>query len=131
MQDTAAESRSDSNRRFNLGAAWALLAAVTGAITLMRPSADQSGQQPDPELTEKHFQVDINRASAAEFQALPEIGPKMAERIVEHRSNYGEFLDVERLDGVPGIGEKTLAQLREYLWTDSPKPRQDERLITE
>jgi len=51
--------------------------------------------------------VDVNRASAAELESLPRIGPVLAGRIVEGRP-YGRLDD---LDEVKGIGPKTLARL--------------------
>lgn len=59
--------------------------------------------------------LDINRATAAEFERLPGIGPAKARAIVEARSRIGGFDSIERLDAVPGIGAKTLERLRPYL----------------
>jgi competence ComEA-like helix-hairpin-helix protein len=56
--------------------------------------------------------LDINRASVAELQALPGIGPARAEAIVLHRVRHGPFADVEGLRGVDGIGDDTVASLR-------------------
>ena len=59
-----------------------------------------------------NFPIDINDADARTFQALPRIGPKMAERIVQFRTAKGSFSSIEELLDVRGIGEKTLEQLR-------------------
>ncbi len=61
----------------------------------------------------KAFQgkVNINTASLQQLQLLPGIGPKMAERIVAHRSQLGRFTSVEQLLDVPGIGPKKLEKL--------------------
>lgn len=59
--------------------------------------------------------LDINRATAAELEELPRIGPKTAERIISYRSTYGPFASVEDLTAVKGIGPKTLALLRPHL----------------
>jgi competence protein ComEA len=56
--------------------------------------------------------VDINAASAAELEALPGIGPVLAGRIVQWRTDNGPFSDVEILGEVSGIGDALLAQLR-------------------
>jgi len=56
--------------------------------------------------------VNINLASRAELESLPEIGPKLAGAILEHRRTHGAFLRVEDLLLVPGIGEATLQRLR-------------------
>ncbi|HEY8394856.1 MAG TPA: ComEA family DNA-binding protein [Thermaerobacter sp.] len=59
--------------------------------------------------------VDINRASAAELEQLPGIGPALAERIVADREVNGPFRRPEDLTRVAGIGEKTLARLLPYI----------------
>jgi competence protein ComEA len=57
--------------------------------------------------------VDLNAATAADLDALPGIGPVLAQRIVEHRERNGPFRSVEQLDDVPGIGPATYAELAE------------------
>jgi len=61
--------------------------------------------------------VNVNQASAAELERLPRVGPKLAERIVAHRSQHGAFKRVEDLMEVKGVGEKTFALLKPYLST--------------
>ncbi len=60
-------------------------------------------------------QVDINQATAAELERLPDIGPSLAGRIVAYRQAHGGFQRIDELLGVPGIGPKTLEALREYV----------------
>ncbi|WP_448612249.1 ComEA family DNA-binding protein [Geodermatophilus sp. URMC 60] len=59
--------------------------------------------------------VDLNTATAADLDALPGIGPVLAQRIVEHRERNGSFRSVEQLDDVPGIGPTTYAELAELV----------------
>ena len=59
--------------------------------------------------------VDLNAATAADLDALPGIGPVLAQRIVEHRERSGPFRTVEQLDDVPGIGPATYAELAELV----------------
>lgn len=61
--------------------------------------------------------VDVNRASAAELEALPGIGPALAQRIVADREVNGPFRRPQDLGRVAGIGEKTLAKLLPYITT--------------
>ena len=56
--------------------------------------------------------IDLNTASAAEFDGLPGVGPVLAGRIVAWRSQHGRFSRVEELGEVQGIGDKLLANLR-------------------
>jgi competence protein ComEA len=52
--------------------------------------------------------IDLNRATATELEALPGIGPALAERIVQYRAARGPFARVEDLADVPGIGAATM-----------------------
>lgn len=61
--------------------------------------------------------VDLNRATVADLDRLPGIGPVLARRIVEHRATHGAFRTVDELLGVPGIGERSLARLRPFVRT--------------
>lgn len=59
--------------------------------------------------------VSLNRATAQDLERVPGLGPVLAVRITNHRESNGPFLEVEDLLDVPGIGEKKLAALREYV----------------
>ena len=59
--------------------------------------------------------LDLNSATAADLDALPGIGPVLAQRIVDHRDATGRFTSVEQLDDVPGIGPTTYAELTDLV----------------
>ncbi|MDD7384212.1 MAG: helix-hairpin-helix domain-containing protein [Actinomycetaceae bacterium] len=59
--------------------------------------------------------VNINEASAQDLEALPGIGPALAQAIVSWRENNGAFASVDQLSDVSGIGEATLAKLRDHV----------------
>ncbi len=59
--------------------------------------------------------VNINTATAAELEALPRVGPKVAQRIIDYRTQHGNFKRVEEIMKVQGIGEKIFAQLRDLI----------------
>ena len=59
--------------------------------------------------------VNINTASVEELQTLRGIGVVKATDIVEYRQANGPFSRVEDLLLVPGIGPKTLEDLREFI----------------
>jgi competence protein ComEA len=59
--------------------------------------------------------IPLNLATAEELDNLPGIGPGLAQRIVERRETQGPFSDLEELQQVQGVGEKTLEKLRPYL----------------
>jgi competence protein ComEA len=55
--------------------------------------------------------VDLNSATVADLDALPGIGPVLAQRIVDWRTEHGRFTSVEQLREVTGIGESKYADL--------------------
>lgn len=59
--------------------------------------------------------IPLNRATAEELDAIPGIGPGLARRIVDRRETQGPFSEVEELQQVSGVGEKTLEKVRPYL----------------
>ncbi len=59
--------------------------------------------------------VSLNQATATELEALPGVGPVLAQRLVEHRETAGGFTSVDELLEIEGIGEKTLAGLRDHV----------------
>jgi competence protein ComEA len=61
--------------------------------------------------------VDLNRASAAELETLPGIGPAKAAAIVEHRETHGPYAEPGDIRAVSGIGEKTFQQLADRITT--------------
>lgn len=55
--------------------------------------------------------LDINRASVADLETLPRVGPVLAGRIVALRDSLGGFRDVAQLEQVRGIGPVMLEKL--------------------
>ena len=69
-----------------------------------------------PEVAENA--VNINTAPVEELEKLPDVGAKLARRIVEHREKYGRFRRPEHLILVPGFSDKRFRQLRELIRTE-------------
>lgn len=67
------------------------------------------------EPLEARFLVDINKANWPELAELPRVGETLAQRIVESRMEDGPFADHDELLRVPGIGPRTLEQMKPYL----------------
>jgi competence protein ComEA len=59
--------------------------------------------------------LDLNSATVADLDALPGIGPVLAQRIVDHREQHGRFTSVEQLDDVPGIGPAVYGELADLV----------------
>ncbi len=73
------------------------------------PQAPFEASEPTPQS------VDINRAGVTRLEALPGIGPTLAERIVRMRLLSGPYRSVDELARVRGIGPETLQELRSRL----------------
>lgn len=89
----------------------------TGTLNLARKVAD--GEQvlvgvdaaPVPG-TSASGPLDLNAATAEQLDALPGIGPVLADKIVSWRTEHGRFASVDQLREVGGIGESKYAALR-------------------
>lgn len=59
--------------------------------------------------------VNVNTANAETLDTLPGIGPVLADRIVEYRTQNGFFSQPEELLAVEGIGETILENIKPYI----------------
>jgi competence protein ComEA len=89
---------------------------VSGASALWGGAADDSGGIPQSGLgavgSPPGRPLQLNQASASQFDGLPGVGPVLAEHIVEWRSAHGGFSSVSQLNDVPGIGDTKFASLK-------------------
>ncbi|HHY37085.1 MAG TPA: hypothetical protein GX518_05280 [Firmicutes bacterium] len=60
--------------------------------------------------------INLNRATRAELETLPGIGPALAERIITYREEHGPFRRPEEIKNVSGIGEKTYENIKDYIY---------------
>ncbi|MCY4402017.1 MAG: helix-hairpin-helix domain-containing protein [Candidatus Poribacteria bacterium] len=79
------------------------------------PNDQLPNQNRELSYEEKPELLNINSATAEELQTLPGIGPAMSQRIIQHRTEHGNFASVDSLTEVKGIGEKTLEKLKPYI----------------
>ena len=56
--------------------------------------------------------IDINSADAEELDALPGVGPAIAQRIIDYRDTNGPFQTLEQLADVRGISDEMVEELR-------------------
>lgn len=56
--------------------------------------------------------LDLNTATLAQLDALPGVGPVLAQRILDWRTEHGRFDSVDQLRGVTGIGDSKYADLK-------------------
>jgi competence protein ComEA len=91
------------------GAVGAIAAAVLCLLVAAAPAHAGEGKT-----------VNVNTATAAEFQLLPRIGPSVAARLVEQREKNGPWKTLDDLMLVRGIGESTYEQLKPYVALSGP-----------
>jgi competence protein ComEA len=69
-------------------------------------------------------QVDVDRASASELEALAGIGPSLARRIIANRDSLGPFGSMDVLEGVKGVGPALVARIRPRVtFSAAPRPQ--------
>ena len=82
------------------------------------PYLEQSAQVNSPSPSAKSAgtnKININTASAEELETLPGIGPVLAQRIIDYRTEHGLFSGTEEIQNVSGIGSKTYEKMLPYL----------------
>ncbi|MBQ2092159.1 MAG: helix-hairpin-helix domain-containing protein [Clostridia bacterium] len=84
---------------------------TTALVTVTEPAVVPGTTA--PAVTESL--ININTATAEELETLKGIGPAKAEAIVAYREQNGPFSSVDDLVNVTGIGEKTLANIRDKI----------------
>jgi competence protein ComEA len=95
---------------FLLGVATTLLAVHgwRGMRWSSRPTDLERGVLPA-------YRIDLNRADRAELLQVPGVGPRMAQRIEDYRSQHGPFQSVGELRQVQGIGPTRLETFRPWI----------------
>lgn len=100
----------------SIALAWAMAMAAPAA-------AQQVGDSTAKASVPRSERLDINRASAAELEALPGVGPSRARAIVELRDKLKGFKRSEDLMRVRGIGRKTFRKIEPLVRVDAPAKR--------
>jgi comEA protein len=91
------------------------IVAIETETTLISDSLTKATSKPARSKSTKaefNSQIDINQATPDELEALPGIGPVLAQRIIAERNRVGKFSSLEGLLKVKGIGEKKLAKIK-------------------
>ncbi|MGY8733199.1 MAG: ComEA family DNA-binding protein [Pirellulales bacterium] len=97
---------------------------VCGAIVLLA-CLKQDMQSPGNTSPPRNwtFQLNLNTATTVELENLPQIGPTMAQRIVEFRRHLpnNKFTRINQLQHVRGIGNKTIITIGPFLVLSQPE----------
>lgn len=59
--------------------------------------------------------IDVNTATLEDLLAVPGVGPRIAQRIINYRERNEGFSAIEELKGVKGIGKVKYERIKEYI----------------
>jgi comEA protein len=88
------------------------------AITIQKPITQVTNDtivRNESDLSVSNILININTASSKELDALPGIGPALAQRIIDFRQRTGSFKSKEEILKVSGIGAKKFAALKDKI----------------
>lgn len=105
--------------------------STTTVKTTMR--TETTKENPQTETNEPtQFPVDINRVTKEQLMEINGIGEITADKIISYRSEIGVIYNMDILTDISGIGESTLALLKEYLYVSETDYRDiEEYTVTE
>ena len=85
------------------------------AVASVAPSRSPRSAPQAAATATTQFPINLNTATADQLEAIPGIGPVLAQRIIEYRQTRGRFQSVDELLEVRGIGPKRLESMRPYV----------------
>ncbi len=92
-----------------------LVAVLALIVFLATPTAGVAGGIDSADAGRAGATIHLNTATAAELEALPGIGPVLAERIVQYRAAHGPFQRLDQLHDVKGVGDHLLRRVEAQL----------------
>lgn len=92
--------------------------ANTSSVDSLRPESALLETPHRKSKVKVTFPLNVNTASVEELCALKGVGPKLAEKIIEHRNTAGPFKNASDLKKVHGIGNKKLENIIQLIIFD-------------
>ena len=81
----------------------------------VRGGASSSRRRAGGKTAKGDAKISINKASAANLETIPGIGPSTAQHIVADRAQHGKFKRLEDLMRVKGIGKKKFEKIKPHI----------------
>ena len=91
------------------------LVLVAALLVISAPLLAQRAAKPPAAAAVSTEVVNLNSATAAQIAALPGIGPKTADLVVQYRTKNGPFKKIEEIMNVRGVGEKSFLKIKDRL----------------
>jgi competence protein ComEA len=81
----------------------------------LTPFPTDTPAPPNSSATNVRTLINLNTATAAELETLPHIGPAIAQRIVDYRTEHGPFQKIADIMNVSGIGPATFDAIKDLI----------------
>lgn len=81
-------------------------------VGVPRPTPPPGAPPPPGASAAPGAPLNLNTATPDQLDDLPGVGPVLAERIVDYRTQHGGFRSIEQLQDVSGIGARRYADLK-------------------
>lgn len=92
-----------------------LFSATGFAAARLGPRAPAFDPLSGPSARLPIWRVDVDVAPVGEIEALPGVGPRLAERIVRDRAAHGPFGGAQGLDRVAGVGPALIERINAFV----------------
>ncbi|WP_406046772.1 helix-hairpin-helix domain-containing protein [Kribbella sp. NBC_00889] len=73
------------------------------------------GNTPTSPSAAANSPVNLNTADLTQLDTLPGVGPVLAQRILDYRTQNGPFATIDQLQEVPGVGPKKFDSLKSHV----------------
>ncbi len=97
------------------GQSISIRAVIPATLPAQRGESISITSEPGPSQAASGDLTNINTASLDELIDLPEIGEKIAQQIIDYRTQNGPFETIEEIVDVPGIGQATYEKIKNLI----------------
>jgi competence protein ComEA len=88
---------------------------IVGQPNQPQPINPPSASTTSGPTTVPNTPVNLNSATLEQLDALPGVGPVLAQRILDYRTQNGPFTTIDQLQEVPGVGPKKFDSLKSHV----------------